>query len=70
MNTIRSEAIVLRTYKLAEADLICVLLTRDHGKVRAVAHGVRRTSCWGPGAASASARSGLPAGQALRTFLL
>jgi DNA repair protein RecO (recombination protein O) len=44
MNTIRSEAIVLRTYKLGEADLICVLLTRDHGKVRAVAHGVRRTS--------------------------
>lgn len=44
MNTIRSEAIVLRTYKFAEADLICVLLTREHGKVRAVAHGVRRTS--------------------------
>ena len=44
MNTFRSEAVVLRTYKLGEADLICVLLTRDHGKVRAVAHGVRRTS--------------------------
>ena len=44
MNTIRSEAIVLRTYKLGEADLICVLLTRDHGKLRAVADGVRRTS--------------------------
>ena len=44
MNTIRSEAIVLRTYKLGEADLICVLLTKDHGKIRAVAHGVRRAS--------------------------
>lgn len=41
---LRDEAIVLRTHKLREADLICVLLTRDHGKVRAVAHGVRRTS--------------------------
>lgn len=44
MNTIRSEAIVLRTYKLGEADLICVLLTKGHGKVRAVAHGVRRAA--------------------------
>jgi DNA repair protein RecO (recombination protein O) len=44
VNTIRGEAIVLRTYKLGEADLICVLLTREHGKVRAVAHGVRKTS--------------------------
>jgi DNA repair protein RecO (recombination protein O) len=44
VNTLRSDAIVLRTYKLREADLICVLLTREHGKVRAVAHGVRRTA--------------------------
>ena len=44
MNTLRDEAIVLRTYKLAESDRICVLLTREHGKVRAVAHGVRKTS--------------------------
>ena len=43
VNTFRDEAIVLRTYKLAEADRICVLLTREHGKVRAVAHGVRKT---------------------------
>ena len=35
---------MLRTYKLAESDRICVLLTREHGKVRAVAHGVRKTS--------------------------
>lgn len=40
----RDEAIVLRTYKLGEADRIIVLLTRHHGQVRAVAKGVRRTS--------------------------
>jgi DNA repair protein RecO (recombination protein O) len=44
VNALRDEAIVLRTYKLGEADLICVLFTRDNGKVRAVAHGVRRTT--------------------------
>ncbi len=38
------EAIVLRTHKLAEADRIITLLTREHGVVRAVAKGVRRTS--------------------------
>lgn len=40
----RDEAIVLRTHKLGEADRIVTLLTRTHGKVRAVAKGVRRTS--------------------------
>lgn len=39
----RDEAIVLRTYKLGEADRIVVLMTRAHGKVRAVAKGVRKT---------------------------
>jgi DNA repair protein RecO (recombination protein O) len=39
----RDQAIVLRTYKLGEADRIVVLLARDHGKVRAVAKGVRKT---------------------------
>ncbi|MGI9156733.1 MAG: DNA repair protein RecO [Marmoricola sp.] len=38
------DAIVLRTRKLAEADRIITLLTRQHGVVRAVARGVRRTS--------------------------
>src|SRR5215218_7084181 len=38
------EAIVLRTRKLAEADRIITLLTRQHGVVRAVAKGVRRTT--------------------------
>jgi len=39
----RDEAIVLRTQKLGEADRIVTLLTRNHGLVRAVAKGVRRT---------------------------
>jgi len=40
----RDEAIVLRTQKLGEADRIITLLTRSHGRVRAVAKGVRRTT--------------------------
>jgi DNA repair protein RecO (recombination protein O) len=40
----RDEAVVVRTYKLGEADRIVVLFTRDRGKVRAVAKGVRKTS--------------------------
>ena len=44
----RDEAVVLRTHKLGEADRIVTLLTRRHGRVRAVAKGVRRTtSRWG-----------------------
>jgi DNA repair protein RecO (recombination protein O) len=39
----RDSAVGLRTYKLGEADRIVVLMTRAHGKVRAVARGVRRT---------------------------
>ncbi len=39
----RDEAVVLRTYKLGEADRIVVLATAEHGKVRAVAKGVRKT---------------------------
>ena len=34
---------VLRTWKLGEADRIISLFTRGHGKVRAVAKGIRRT---------------------------
>ncbi|WP_261163864.1 DNA repair protein RecO [Microbacterium sp. Marseille-Q6965] len=44
MPTYRDEAVVLRTHKLGEADRIVTLLSRRHGKVRAVAKGVRRTS--------------------------
>jgi DNA repair protein RecO (recombination protein O) len=40
----RDEGIVLRTHKLGEADRIVSILTRGHGKVRAVAKGVRKTS--------------------------
>jgi len=39
----RDSAVVLRTYRLAEADRIVVLMTEHHGKVRAVAKGVRKT---------------------------
>lgn len=44
MPTYRDEAVVLRTHKLGEADRIITLLSRENGKVRAVARGVRRTS--------------------------
>ncbi|MGH3371987.1 MAG: DNA repair protein RecO [Nocardioidaceae bacterium] len=44
MGLYRDEAVVLRTQKLGEADRIITLLTRDTGRVRAVAKGVRRTS--------------------------
>jgi DNA repair protein RecO (recombination protein O) len=37
------QGVVLRTYKLGEADRIVVFLTRGRGKVRAVAKGVRKT---------------------------
>ncbi|MPZ25046.1 MAG: DNA repair protein RecO [Micromonosporaceae bacterium] len=40
----RDDAVVLRTQKLGESDRIITLLTRRHGRVRAVAKGVRRTS--------------------------
>ena len=44
MPTYRDEAVVLRTHKLGEADRIVTVLSRRHGKVRAVAKGVRKTS--------------------------
>ena len=43
MSLYRDEGVVLRTQKLGEADRIVTLLTRRHGRVRAVAKGVRRT---------------------------
>ena len=42
MATFRDEGVVLRTLKLGEADRIVTLLTPEHGKVRAVAKGVRK----------------------------
>ncbi len=44
MKLYRDEAVVIRGHKLGEADRILTFLTRDHGQVRAVAKGVRRTS--------------------------
>jgi DNA repair protein RecO (recombination protein O) len=40
----RDTGVVLRVQKLGEADRIITLLTQKHGKVRAVAKGVRRTT--------------------------
>src|SRR5581483_1801225 len=40
----RDEAVVLRTYRLGEADRIVVLFTKGRGKVRAVGKGVRKTT--------------------------
>lgn len=42
MGLVETEAIVLRTYKLSEADKIVVCLTRGAGLVRGVARGARR----------------------------
>lgn len=48
MTLLRDSGVVLRTYRLGEADRIVVLVTEGHGKVRAVAKGVRKTtSKWG-----------------------
>lgn len=43
MGVYRASGIVLRTIKLGEADRIVTLVTERHGKVRAVAKGVRKT---------------------------
>jgi DNA repair protein RecO (recombination protein O) len=40
----RDDAVVLRVQKLGESDRIVTMLTRRHGRVRAVAKGVRRTT--------------------------
>jgi DNA repair protein RecO (recombination protein O) len=41
---IEDEAVVLRTYRSGESDRVCVLWTRQHGKLRVLAKGVRKTS--------------------------
>ena len=43
MSTYRDNAVVLGSHKFGEADRVVVLLTQEHGKVRAVAKGVRKT---------------------------
>jgi DNA repair protein RecO (recombination protein O) len=42
MPVYKADALILRTYKLGEADRIVVFLTRDRGKKRGVAKGARR----------------------------
>ncbi|MFM9376579.1 DNA repair protein RecO [Gordonia sp. VNK21] len=43
MRNYQDEGVVLRQHKLGEADRIITLLTAEHGLVRAVAKGIRRT---------------------------
>lgn len=43
MSLYRDVGVVVRTMRLGEADRIVTLVTPEHGKVRAVAKGVRRT---------------------------
>ena len=43
MSLYRERGVVLRTIKLGEADRIVTFMTEGHGKVRAVAKGVRKT---------------------------
>ena len=43
MAVYRDQAVVLRTQKLGEADRIITLFTKEHGRIKAVAKGVRRT---------------------------
>jgi DNA repair protein RecO (recombination protein O) len=40
----RDDAVVLRTYKSGESDRIAVLWTKEHGKVRVLAKGIRKTT--------------------------
>ena len=40
----RDDAVVLRVQKIGESDRVITLFTRRHGRLRAVAKGVRRTS--------------------------
>lgn len=42
MPVLASEALVLKTYKFGESSRVVVLLTRERGKLRAVAKGARR----------------------------
>ncbi len=54
-----SEALILRTYKLGEADRIVVFLTRDRGKKRGVAKGARRAKSRYLGALEPMTRAGV-----------
>src|SRR5215210_8113888 len=54
-----ADALILRTYKLAEADRIVVFLTRDRGKKRGVAKGARRAKSRYTGALEPMTRAGV-----------
>lgn len=54
-----SDAIILRTYKLGEADRIVVFLTKDRGKKRGVAKGARRVKSRYAGALEPMTRAGV-----------
>ena len=43
MSPYKDQGIVLRSYKLGEADRIVTVMTQGAGKVRAVAEGIRKT---------------------------
>ena len=59
MPVYQSEALILRTYKLGEADRIVVFLTRDRGKKRGVAKGARRVRSRYTGALEPMTRAGV-----------
>src|SRR3954453_4422750 len=54
-----SESLILRTYKLGEADRIVVFLTRDRGKKRGVAKGARPPKSKFTGALESLTRAGV-----------
>ncbi len=54
-----ADALILRTYKLGEADRIVVFLTRDRGKKRGVAKGARRPRSRYAGALESLTRAGV-----------
>jgi DNA repair protein RecO (recombination protein O) len=55
----KDEGVVLRTIKLGEADRIVTLFTRENGKVRAVAKGIRKTKSRFGGRLEPFTRAGL-----------
>jgi DNA repair protein RecO (recombination protein O) len=54
-----TDALILRTYKLNDADRIVVFLTRDRGKKRGVAKGARRAKSRFAGALESLTRAGV-----------
>jgi DNA repair protein RecO (recombination protein O) len=43
MSVYEAEALVLRQYSLSDSDRIIVFITREYGKIRAVARGIKKT---------------------------